>query len=64
MPRPEYRDQKTKTVYLEKVEPAAKEDFLDICHKLDLNQSETFQEIVRFYYSANKVRARPSRKKG
>ncbi len=63
MPRPEYKDDKTKTVYLEKVEPAIKEDFLDICYKLDKSQSEAFQEIVRFYYAANKMKARPSRKK-
>jgi hypothetical protein len=64
MPRPEYKDPKMKTIYLEKVRPTAKDQFLDICHKLDLNQSETFEEVIQFYYSKHKVKPRPSRKKG
>jgi hypothetical protein len=63
MPRPEYRDEKRKTVYLEKVDPVIKEDFLDICHRLDLKQTATFEELVRFYYLSNKVKPRPSRNK-
>jgi hypothetical protein len=64
MPRPEYKDPKMKTVYLEKVSPAAKDHFLDICHRLDLNQSETFEKVIEFYYAKHKVKPRPSRKKG
>lgn len=64
MPRPEYKDPKKKTIYLEKVSPAAKDQFLDICHKLDLNQSETFEKVVEFYYAKQNIKPRPSRKKG
>lgn len=64
MPRAEYKDKSKKTVYLEKVEPEIKEDFLDICYKLDKPQQEAFAEVVRFYYEKEKVKRRPSRGKG
>lgn len=63
MPRPEYRDPKKKTVYLEKVDPEVKEDFLDICYKLDKRQDDTFAHIVRTFYEREKVKPRPSRSK-
>lgn len=65
MPRPEYRDKSKKSLYLEKVDPDTMEDFLDICYRLDVkSRADAFAQIVRRYYEAEKVKPRPSRKKG
>jgi hypothetical protein len=54
------KDKDRVAVYLEPPQDV-KEDFLDICYSLDMDQVQTFAQVVRFYKEEMGVKPRPSR---
>jgi hypothetical protein len=64
MARKEYTDPTKANIFIDNMEPALKEDFLDICYKFDANYREGFDKVVREYCKRHKIKPRPSRPKG